>query len=145
MTTFLPSQPNAYARAATRYGDDAVQTASPQRLLVLLYDRLSLDLQRAHQAQLDGHREAAHLNLAHAQDIVAELLSSLDVDAWAGATDLSRLYTWLLAELTRANVRMDAALTAGCLEVVEPLREAWTAAAASAGTATGVPAMGLTG
>ncbi len=141
--TYLPT--NAYARAATRYGDDAVSTASPQRLLVLLYDRLSLDLQRAHQAQLAGQRETAHLNLTHAQDIVAELLSSLDTLAWDGAKDLSRLYTWLIGELTRANVRMDATLTAGCQEVVEPLREAWTTAAATTGTASGVPAMGLTG
>jgi flagellar protein FliS len=143
MTTFMPS--NAYARAATRYGDDAVSTASPQRLLVLLYDRLSLDLQRAHQAQRAGQRETAHLNLAHAQDIVAELLASLDTTTWDGALDLSRLYTWLIGELTRANVRMDATITAGCQEVVEPLREAWTEAAASTGTATTVPTMGLTG
>ncbi len=136
----MPSQQSAYARAATRYGDDAVSTASPQRLLVLLYDRLSLDLNRARQAQLDGLREVAHDNLGHAQDIVAELLASLDVPAWDGAADLSRIYTWLLTEMTKANVRMDPARTAACIEVVEPLREAWTAAAASpaAGTSSSI-------
>ncbi len=143
MTTLLPS--DAYARAASRYGHDTVQTASPQRLLVLLYDRLSLDLQRAQQAQLEGERETAHTNLAHAQDIVAELLASLDVGAWEGARDLARLYTWLMTELTRANVRMDASVTAGCRQVVEPLREAWTEATASSGASLGASAVELSG
>lgn len=143
MTTLLPS--DAYARAASRYGHDTVQTASPQRLLVLLYDRLSLDLQRAHQAQLDGERETANNHLAHAQDIVAELLSSLDVAAWEGARDLARLYTWLMTELTRANVRMDASLTAACRQVVEPLREAWTLALAASGASSGAAVLGITG
>jgi flagellar protein FliS len=145
MTTFMPGQ-NAYARAASRYGDDAVSTASPQRLLVLLYDRLSLDLRRAHQAQVDGAREVAHSNLGHAQEIVAELLSSLDTTVWDGARDLSRLYTWLMTQLTKANVRMDASITADCLRVVEPLREAWTVAAGLSAVQEprGIP-VGLTG
>ncbi len=65
----------------------------------MLYDRLVLDLARGRQAQLDGDREAANEQLGHAQDIVAELLSSLDVDAWEGGPGLASLYRWLLREL----------------------------------------------
>lgn len=139
MTAFMPQQA-AYQRAATRYSGDGVGTASPQRLVVLLYDRLALDLTRAQQAQLVGDRETAHTNLTHAQDIVAELLSSLDLTGWDGAAGLSNLYSWLLAEMTRANVRMEAQRTADCLAVVEPLREAWTQALAGA-VAAPVPAL----
>ena len=42
-------------------------------------------------------------NIAHAQDIVAELLSSLDTDAWDGAANLASLYRWLLARADRGQ------------------------------------------
>jgi flagellar protein FliS len=138
--TFPMPQAQAYQRAAGSYGSNAATTASPGRLLVMLYDRLSLDLTRAHQAQLEGNREVANENIAHAQEIVAELLSSLDLDAWDGAAGLASLYRWVIRELIAANIRMDPDRTAGCLAVIEPLREAWTQAVAAAPT-TGTAAL----
>lgn len=135
----------AYQRAAGRYGSEAAATASPAKLVVMLYDRLVLDLARGRQAQLDGDREVANEQLGHAQDIVAELLSSLDVDAWEGGPGLASLYRWLLRELMAANVRMDAGRTAGCLAVVEPLRDAWTEALTKGtGAPTAAPLIGAT-
>lgn len=113
-------------RGANRYLGDSLSTASPATLLVMLWDRLVLDLQRAEQAQLVGDREVAHNNLIHAQDIVHELRNSLDVDAWDGGGNLMAIYTWLLKELSAANVSGDASRTALCrTETVEPLAEAW--------------------
>ncbi|GAB3681696.1 flagellar export chaperone FliS [Angustibacter aerolatus] len=149
--TFLPghfAQSDVQQRAAARYSGDTVATASPAKLVVLLYDRLLLDLTRAQQAQELGDRHLANAQLSHAQDIVAELLSSLDTTKWDGAAGLSSIYTFLLAELTRANVSGDPRRTAGCITVIRPLADAWTQAAAqlAAGTAgSAVPAMGLTG
>lgn len=117
-------------RSARRYLADSLGTASPSTLLVLVYDRLVLDLQRAEQAQLTGDRHVAHENLLHAQAIVSELQNSLDVDAWDGGQDLLSLYTWVLQELVAANVGGDAARTASCrTTVIEPLAEAWREAA----------------
>jgi flagellar protein FliS len=118
------------ARNASRYLGDSLATASPAALLVMLYDRLVLDLQRAENAQLAGDRETAHHNLVHAQDIVAELRNSLDVEAWEGGENLMALYNWLSKELIAANLSGDAARTAACRTVtVEPLAEAWRGAA----------------
>jgi flagellar protein FliS len=140
--TFPMPQSQAYQRAAGSYGTNAATTASPARLLVMLYDRLSLDLTRAHQAQLAGDREVANENIAHAQDIVAELLSSLDLQAWDGAAGLASLYRWVIRELIAANVRMDPERTAGCIAVIEPLREAWTQALTAVPSATAAPLQG---
>ena len=118
------------AAQANRYRDDALATASPAALLVMLYDRLVLDLQRAEQAQRTGDRQTAHTNLVHAQDIVAELQSSLKVDAWEGAAGLSSLYTWLRSELVATSLSGDAERTAACrVDIVEPLAESWREAA----------------
>jgi flagellar protein FliS len=119
--------------ALGRFLSDRVSTATPQALLVMLYDRLVVDLTRAETAETGGDRAAAHAALVHAQDILAELLGSLDVEAWDGAPGLAALYAYLLRELVRANVEHDAARTAACRRVVEPLRDAWREAATATG------------
>jgi flagellar protein FliS len=125
----------SYQRAAGRYADDSVATASPTRLLVMLYDRLVLDLHRGEQAQRAGDRGTAATSLGHAQDIVAELLASLDQDAWDGGPRLASLYTWLLKELSGSIVTDDADRTAACRACVEPLRDAWAEAATQGASA----------
>jgi flagellar secretion chaperone FliS len=101
----------------------------------MLYDRLALDLERAQKAAAAGEREAASEQLQHAQAIVLELLSSLQVDAWEGGPRLAALYNWLIGELIQANTRQDTNRISSCRQVVEPLRDAWRAAAAAlAGT-----------
>jgi flagellar secretion chaperone FliS len=119
------------ASLRSRYMGDAVSTASPQRLLVMLYDRLALDLERALTALAGDDRGAAGEQLNHAQEIVLELRSSLQVDAWEGGPRLAALYTWLYSELVQANVKGDRNRVEACRQVVEPLRDAWRQAAAS--------------
>ena len=125
-----------YTAGRTRYVDDTVSTASPAKLLTMLYDRLVLDLQRAEAEQQVGDRMAANGHLVHAQEIVHELAATLDVDAWDGAARLMSVYTFLLSELVGANVSGDAERTAACRELVEPLRDAWHQAAREVAAAT---------
>jgi len=113
----------------TRYLADTVATATPSRLLVMLYDRLVLDVDRAESALRRGDRAGASAQLVHAQDIVAELISSLDVDAWSGAAGLQSLYTFLLSELIETNMTADPERAVACRAIIAPLQEAWQAAA----------------
>ena len=117
------------AQLRSRYARESVTTASPARLVTMLYDRLVRDLDDAELAISLADLPAAHRTLRHAQDIVQELSSSLDVSRWEGGEGLQRLYTWLLERLVAANVAKDAAIVAECREVVEPLRDAWHEAA----------------
>ncbi len=119
---------NAQA-ARSRYAADAVSTASPARLLVMLYDRLLRDLLTAEEAAGKGDLSTMSSELVHAQDIVLELRTSLDTTAWDGAQALTDLYTFLHSELVTANVRKDVARIASCRSLVEPLRDAWRTAA----------------
>jgi flagellar secretion chaperone FliS len=119
------------ASLRARYMGDSVATASRQQLLVMLYDRLALDLERGQAALMAGDRAAASEQLQHAQEIVLELRSSLQVEAWEGGPRLASLYTWLLTELIAANVKGDLRRVGDCRKIVEPLRDAWREAAAS--------------
>ncbi|WP_164703242.1 flagellar export chaperone FliS [Modestobacter sp. KNN46-3] len=123
------------AALRARYLGDAVATASPQQLLVMLYDRLALDLERAEAALITGDRPEAGNQLQHAQEIVLELQASLRVDIWDGGPRLAALYAWLLTELIAANVKGDVRRIADCRRIVEPLRDAWREAAASLASA----------
>lgn len=118
-----------YDTLRDRYVKDAVSTASPATLLVMLYDRLVLDLLRAETALRDGKRDAANEQLTHAQDIISELSNTLDVDAWEGARQLMSVYTFLHTTLVEANVKADADLVVSCREIIEPLQDAWQRAA----------------
>jgi flagellar protein FliS len=109
----------------TRYLADSVATASPGQLLVMLYDRLVVDLTQAEDALRAGDQPTASARLMHAQDIVSELRGSLDLTAWDGAAGLAQLYGYLFTRLIKANVGNDADLVAECRGIVEPLRDAW--------------------
>ena len=112
-----------------RYLADTIATAPPAKLLVMLYDRLVLDLTRAEQALIAGDRSEASRQLLHAQEIVLELRTSLDTAAWEGGPGLADLYGFILSELIGANVGADGARVASCRGLIEPLRDAWREAA----------------
>ena len=118
----------AYA-ARARYANEAVTTASPAKLLLMLYDRLVRDLVTAEQCLADGDLGRASSELVHAQEIVTELHTSLDQTAWDGAAGLAALYVFVRGELVTANLRKDTARVVGVRELVEPLRDAWRQAA----------------
>src|ERR1700761_7579477 len=95
------------ASLRARYIGDSIATASPHQLLVMLYDRLALDLERAETALEASDREAARGPLMHAQEIVINLRASLKVEVWDGGPRLAALYAWLLTELIQANLKGD--------------------------------------
>ena len=117
------------ARAA--YMDASVATADPSRLLVMLCDRLVLDVQRALAAQVAGDHEEAHHQLVHAQAIVLELRNSLDPEGFQGGAELAGLYTYLYQQLVQANIHRDSAVTEECEQIVTQVADTWRQAALS--------------
>jgi flagellar protein FliS len=114
-----------------RYLAESVATASPGRLLVMLYDRLLVDLAQGEEALRTGDRQAGSGHLLHAQDIIAELRGGLDLTVWEGAAGLAQLYGFIVKQLIQANVQANADLVAECYGLLEPLRDAWREALAA--------------
>ena len=117
-----------------RYLRDRVMTATPAQRVVMLYDRLGLDLTRASEAE-DSYAAGQHLS--HAMEVVAELRASLDVTAGGPAENLAAIYGYLLGELVGARGGETARL-APVRGIVSGLRTAW--AQASELVATSNPA-----
>ncbi|WP_229067928.1 flagellar export chaperone FliS [Actinoplanes sp. DH11] len=114
-----------------RYLQDTINTASPAKLLTMLYDRMILDLGQGEEAFRNGDRESGSAKVMHAQEIVLELRATLDMDSWDGAPGLANLYGFVLSELIGANIARDADRVASCRTLMEPLRDAWREAAAA--------------
>jgi flagellar protein FliS len=114
----------------SQYTNDAILSASPVRLLTMLYDRLMLDLDRASIAHAEQNWSVASTNLLHAQAIVAELTTSLKVELWDGGEGLLALYNYCRNLLVLGNVRRDGASIRESIDLLSPLRDAWHEAAA---------------
>ena len=69
--------------------------------------------------------EKVHDCLIRAQDIVAELRSSLNMDAGEVATNLDRSYEYFQHLLILANVRKDPGPIDECVELMTTIRDTW--------------------
>lgn len=128
----------ARSKALNSYQREAILSASPARLVTLLYDRLLLDLNRAEAAQQAADWATASDNLLHAQDIINELSGSLQPELWSGAEALLGIYNYAGTLLVNANIRRDVGPTRECVALLEPLRLSWhEAASLPSGTLTG--------
>lgn len=125
--------------ARTSYGRDNVLSASPARILTMLFDRLMLDLARAESAQEQKDWTAASKQLVHAQAIVAELTSSLRPELWEGGPGLLSIYHYVTRALVAANIGHDIERTRECAQLLEPLRSAWHEASSAAAPAPAAP------
>jgi flagellar secretion chaperone FliS len=116
---------------ATAYRNQAVQTADGPHLLLMLCDRLAVDIARSEVALDTRDNKAANDHLQHAQRIVRMLRNALQPDRFAGGRELLSVYVFLENYLVRANLEKSAALARECAELVQPIHEAWTRAVRS--------------
>jgi flagellar protein FliS len=129
--TTAASAANPYAAQANRYRDAELASATPGQLVVMLFDRLVLTLQRARTAMDAGQIEARTELVLKAADMVGELRLSLD-HAQGGdiAGQLDALYGFMLRELFDANRHQDGARLAVVARIAGELREAFAGAQA---------------
>lgn len=115
---------NAYARVGV---ETSVESASPHRLIALLFDGYMDALSAARGAIRQGQVEVKGKAISRAARIVDEgLKASLNLtDGGQLAEDLRSLYEYLALRLTQANLRNDEAILEECVNLVEPLRAAW--------------------
>jgi flagellar secretion chaperone FliS len=120
----------AYRDAASSYLNRAVETAPGPQVLVMLYDRLAVDIEVADRSIDEPDHFAANAAIQHAQQIVAVLRHSLQPDGFDGGDRLLAIYEFLTRHLVEANLSKDQAILRECAAIVAPLRDAWRVAVA---------------
>ena len=122
---------NPYQNAAAAYQDHKITTASPARIIVLLFERLALDIERAlHALETE---QPANDHLVHAQELLTALLDALDTNAWEHAPKLANIYITVHHDLVTANVEKNQTLLHKSLTTITTLKDAWTHAETQAG------------
>jgi flagellar protein FliS len=104
------------------------ETSSPGELIIMLYDALLKDLKQAHGGLIAQEHETANRSLIRAQEIILELIASLDMSAGEIAQQLQPLYQYEYQRLLEANLRKDAGAVAEVISLMLPLRAAWAQA-----------------
>ncbi|WGL51903.1 flagellar export chaperone FliS [Nocardioides sp. BP30] len=117
------------SNARSAYTQNAVGTASPSTLLVMLFDRLVLDCERGLRATMARDNLEANKQYVHAQSIVSHLQGSLDPEGWSGGRELMALYAYLQRRLIQANVRHDVKVGREVVALTRHLRDTWKRAA----------------
>jgi flagellar protein FliS len=118
--------------ARSAYTGNTVSTASPAALLVMLVDRLVLDVERGLRCQMAGDGVAGSQHLQHAQAIVTELQATLDVEGWTGGRELMGLYVYIQKLLVRASAQRNQRAAKEAVLLCRHLRDTWKQAAALA-------------
>jgi len=114
----------AYAHGLQAYKQTRVNTASQGELLLLLYDAAIRHVARACERLDADDQTAANTHLLKAQDIVAEMMASLDLNVEL-ATSLFQLYEYCHHELVQANLSRRKEGLRPVLEILTELRKAW--------------------
>lgn len=108
------------------YKQNQVNTASPKELLVLLYEGCIKFLRLAELGLEENKLDLVNKNLIKAQNIISELLNTLDPDVEGDITrQLAGLYEFFLSELYQANIEKDANKIIYVREQMKELLEAW--------------------
>lgn len=117
-----------YGNAANVYKKNQIQTASPKQLVILLYEGAIKNIRLAELAQEQNDVQKVNQHLIKAQDIISELLNSLNYQDGenAIASELSILYDYLLNELLQANLKKDINKMSSARNILNELLEAWT-------------------
>lgn len=102
-----------------------VETASQSKLVEMLFNGA---IKRAAEAKRQLERDSpsgVHNNLIRAQDIIAELRASLNMESGTIARDLDRLYEYFQHLLVTANVRKQAEPIDECVGLMSDMRDTW--------------------
>ena len=116
----MSTQPQVYAS----YKSSAVETASPGKLLLMLYNAAIRNLDSAVQSISDQDIESAHKSIVRSQEIVAEFMYTLNMD-YEISEKLLALYDYLHRRLVEANIHKDVEIINEVRGFLVELRDAW--------------------
>jgi len=111
-------------RPQDAYRRQDVMTASSGDLIVMLYDALKKNIILGRRCIDKRDIMGAHRYLIKAQDIVSELINSLDMN-YKISEELLTMYEFMLRQLQDANIHKDKEPLAPVIEMVDNIREAW--------------------
>jgi flagellar protein FliS len=106
------------------YKQNAMNTASPGELTLMLYNGCIKFLKQAKQAIADKKIEEKHTNIIKSQNIIRELMVSLNMDVEV-SHNMMQMYDYILNRLVEANMKNDVAILEEVEDYVVQFRDTW--------------------
>lgn len=112
------------SNAINAYQRNAIMTASPAELTLMLYEGAIKFCNIGIMAIENKDIEKAHINLKKAQDIITELRASLDhkYPVWE---EFERVYVYIYRKLVEGNMKKDAEPVEDALKYIREMRDTW--------------------
>jgi flagellar protein FliS len=124
----------AYNNALSSYKETRIKTASQGQLVIILYDEVVKQLNRAldllelnnSTKKEPGRIEQISKAVMKAEEIITELMVSLDFEQGGEISkNLFALYTWFNRELLEANIAQDTKRMTTVRNMLSDLRSTW--------------------
>ena len=113
-----------YRNAAQLYQKNSVQTASPAKIILMLYDGAIKFCHMALVAIDEKNIEKANLNIQKAQKIIVQLRVSLDTK-YPVSQEFDKVYDYIYRRLVEANMKKDNEILEEALKHIKTMRETW--------------------
>ena len=115
---------NPYARP-NAYREASIMTASPEQLVVMLYDGAVRFLRQAEVAMNEGAWLHSFEKLSRGEAIIDELLATLNLDTGEIAERLQAIYVFCKKTLIEARIQRTGDKIGQVVALLANLREAW--------------------
>lgn len=112
------------SNAINAYQRNAIMTASPAELTLMLYEGAIKFCNIGIMAIEKKEIEKANTNLKKAQNIISELRASLDrkYPVWE---DFERVYAYIYRRLVEGNMKKDVEIIEDALKYIREMRDTW--------------------
>ncbi|WP_413378398.1 flagellar export chaperone FliS [Alkalihalobacillus sp. 1P02AB] len=114
----------ATAQMQATYKQNALKTASPGELTLMLYNGCLKFMKQAEKAMVAEQTEARNTAITKAQNIIRELMVTLKTDSELGM-NMMRMYDFTLNRLIDANVKNDLQALKEAEDIVVQFRDTW--------------------
>lgn len=113
-----------FNKAAMQYQRNAIQTASPAKLTLMLFDGAIKFSNIAIEGIEEGNIEKAHNNIIKVQNIIVEFRATLDFK-YPVAQEFDKVYDYIYRRLVEANMKKDKEIMEEVLRHIRTMRDTW--------------------
>lgn len=110
-----------------KYKQQAIMTASPGDLTLMLYDGCIKQMNLAHMHMEENNQELRNVAIQKAEAILTELMSTLDM-SYEISNNLFQIYEYVYRLLILANVSNDTEKLDEAISRITEIRDAWAEA-----------------
>jgi flagellar protein FliS len=107
-----------------KYQQYSVQTASPAQLIIMLYDGAIRFIKQGIDGIENKDYQKVNYSLIRAQQIVNELIASLDHE-YPISSNLLEIYDYMVRKLLESNMRKNKQSAEEVISLLNELRESW--------------------